>query len=133
MTWPEIPKINGPKRPEASIEGTLLRHINFYEYICIQAEKIAQLELRKEMIRRELACRAEAAKPSFERLLRIAYGWLQSWHLNWPAGSGAVWAVGFQLFRLAMMGRAGGGAHDLGCDLPQRWADVASGQRSCLC
>ena len=50
------------------------------------------------MIRRELACRAEAAKPSFERLLRIAYGWLQSWHLNWPAGSGAVWAMVFQLF-----------------------------------
>ena len=76
MTWPEIPKINGPKRPEASIEGTLLRHINFYEYICIQAEKIAQLELRKEMIRRELACCAEMAEPSIERLLRKTYGWI---------------------------------------------------------
>ena len=76
VTWPEIPKRNGPKRPVASIEDTLLRHIRSYEYIRIQAEKIGQLELRKEMIRRELACRAELAKPSFERYLRKAYGWI---------------------------------------------------------
>jgi len=76
VTWPEIPKRNGPKRPVASIEDTLLNHINSYEYIRTQAEKIGQLELRKEMIRRELACRAEIAKPSFERLLRKAYGWI---------------------------------------------------------
>ena len=76
MTWPEIPKRNGPKRPVASIDDTLLRHITSYEYIRTQAEKIGQLELRKEMIRRELACRAEAAEPSFERFLRKAYGWI---------------------------------------------------------
>ena len=76
VTWPEIPKRNGPKRHVASIEAALRNHINSYEYIRVQAEKIGQLELRKEMIRRELACRAEAAKPSFERLLRIAYGWI---------------------------------------------------------
>jgi hypothetical protein len=76
VTWPEIPKRNGPKRPVASIDDTLLRHITSYEYIRTQAEKIGQLELRKEMIRRELACRAEAAEPSFERFLRKAYGWI---------------------------------------------------------
>ena len=54
----------------------LLYHINCYEYIRTQAENIGQLELRKEMIRRELACRAELAEPSFERLLRKAYGWI---------------------------------------------------------
>ena len=76
VTWPEIPKRNGPKRLEDSIEGTLLDHTNAYEYIRTQAENIGQLELRKEMIRRELACRAEMAEPSFERLLRKAYGWI---------------------------------------------------------
>ena len=76
VTWPEIPKRNGRKKREDSIEDTLLNHINSYEYIRTQAEKIGQLELRKEMIRRELACRAEIAKPSFERLLRKAYGWI---------------------------------------------------------
>ena len=76
VTWPEIPKRNGPKRHVASIEAALRNHINSYEYIRVQAEKIGQLELRKEMIRRELACRAEIAKPSFERLLRKAYGWI---------------------------------------------------------
>lgn len=76
VTWPEIPKRIGRKRLEDSIEGTLLDHINAYEYICTQAENIRQLELRKEMIRRELACRAEMAEPSFERLLRKAYGWI---------------------------------------------------------
>ena len=76
VTWPEIPERNGPKRLEDSIEGTLLDHINAYEYIRTQAENIGQLELRKEMIRRELACRAEMAEPSFERLLRKAYGWI---------------------------------------------------------
>ncbi len=40
VTWPKIPKRNSPKRPEASIEGALLRHITSYEYIRIQAEKI---------------------------------------------------------------------------------------------
>jgi len=50
--------------------SVLLYHINCYEYIRTQAENIGQLELRKEMIRRELACRAELAEPSFERLLR---------------------------------------------------------------
>ena len=76
VTWPEIPKRNGPKRLEDSIEDTLRNHITSYEYIRIQAEKIGQLELRKEMIRWELACRAEAAEPSFERYLRKAYGWI---------------------------------------------------------
>jgi hypothetical protein len=76
VTWPEIPERNGPKRLEDSIEGTLLDHINACEYIRTQAENIGQLELRKEMIRRELACRAEMAEPSFERLLRKAYGWI---------------------------------------------------------
>jgi len=56
--------------------NTLLNHITAYEYIRTQAEHIGQLELRKEMIRRELACRAELAEPSFERLLRKAYGWI---------------------------------------------------------
>ena len=56
--------------------SVLLYHINCYEYIRTQAENIGQLELRKEMIRRELACRAELAEPSFERLLRKAYGWI---------------------------------------------------------
>jgi hypothetical protein len=76
VTWPEIPKRNGPKRHVDSIEAALRNHISSYEYIRVQAEKIGQLELRKEMIRRELACRAEAAKPSFERYLRKAYGWI---------------------------------------------------------
>ena len=76
VNWPEIPKRNGPKRLEDSIEGTLLDHTNAYEYIRTQAENIGQLELRKEMIRRELACRAEMAEPSFELLLRKAYGWI---------------------------------------------------------
>ena len=56
--------------------NALLNHISSYEYIRTQAENIGQLELRKEMIRRELACRAELAEPSFERLLRKAYGWI---------------------------------------------------------
>jgi hypothetical protein len=43
--------------------SVLLYHINCYEYIRTQAENIGQLELRKEMIRRELACRAELAEP----------------------------------------------------------------------
>ena len=76
VTWPEIPTRNGPKKLEDIIEGVLRSHIRSYEYIRIQAEKIGQLELRKEMIRRELACRAEAAKPLFERYLRKAYGWI---------------------------------------------------------
>ena len=76
VTWPGLPKRNGLKRLEDIIEDTLLNHINSYEHIRTQAEKIGQLELRKEMIRRELACCAEAAKPSFERLLRKAYGWI---------------------------------------------------------
>jgi hypothetical protein len=76
VTWPEIPKRNGPKRHVASIEAALRNHINSYEYIRVQAEKIGQLAMRKEMIRRELACRAEAAKPLFERYLRKAYGWI---------------------------------------------------------
>ena len=56
--------------------NALLNHISSYEYIRTQAENIGQLELRKEMIRRELACRAELAEPSFERYLRKAYGWI---------------------------------------------------------
>ena len=54
----------------------MLDQISSYEYIRTQAEHIGQLELRKEMIRRELACRAELAEPSFERYLRKAYGWI---------------------------------------------------------
>ena len=76
VTWPKIPKRNGDKKTQDTIEDTLLYHITSYEYICTQAENIGQLELRKEMIRRELACRAELAEPSFERLLRKAYGWI---------------------------------------------------------
>ena len=76
VTWPGLPKRNGLKRLEDIIEDTLLNHINSYEHIRTQAEKIGQLDLRKEMIRQELACCAEAAKPSFERLLRKAYGWI---------------------------------------------------------
>jgi len=56
--------------------NTLLNHISSYEYIRTQAEHIGQLELRKEMIRRELACRAELAEPSIERYLRKADGWI---------------------------------------------------------
>lgn len=76
VTWPKIPKRNGDKKTQDTIEDTLLYHITSYEYICTQAENIGQLELRKEMIRQELACRAELAEPSFERLLRKAYGWI---------------------------------------------------------
>jgi hypothetical protein len=70
VTWPKIPKRNGHKKTEDTIEHALLDEIACYEYIRTQAENIGQLELRKEMIRRELACRAELAEPSFERLLR---------------------------------------------------------------
>ena len=76
VTWPKIPKRNGDKKTQDTIEDTLLYHITSYEYICTQAENIGQLELRKEMIRQELACRAELAEPSFERYLRKAYGWI---------------------------------------------------------
>ena len=76
VTWPKIPKRNGDKKTQDTIEDTLLYHITFYEYIRTQAEHIGPLELRKEMIRRELACRAELAEPSFERYLRKAYGWI---------------------------------------------------------
>jgi hypothetical protein len=76
VTWPKIPKRNGQKKTEDTIEDALLDQITSYEYIRTQAEHIGQLELRKEMIRRELACRAELAEPSFERYLRKAYGWI---------------------------------------------------------
>ncbi|WP_348662198.1 pentapeptide repeat-containing protein [uncultured Planktomarina sp.] len=76
VTWPEIPKRNGDKKTQDAIENALLDQITSYEFIRTQAEHIGQLELRKEMIRRELACRAELAEPSFERLLRKAYGWI---------------------------------------------------------
>ena len=76
VTWPKIPERKGQKKTEDIIEGTLLDQITSYEFIRTQAENIGQLELRKEMIRRELACRAELAEPSFERLLRKAYGWI---------------------------------------------------------
>ena len=76
VTWPKIPKRNGDKKTQDAIENALLDQITAYEYIRTQAENIGQLELRKEMIRRELACRAELAEPSFERLLRKAYGWI---------------------------------------------------------
>ena len=76
VTWPKIPKRNGHKKTEDTIEHALLDEIACYEYIRTQAENIGQLELRKEMIRRELACRAELAEPSFERYLRKAYGWI---------------------------------------------------------
>ena len=76
VTWPKISKRNGDKKTQDTIEDTLLYHITSYEYICTQAENIGQLELRKEMIRQELACRAELAEPSFERYLRKAYGWI---------------------------------------------------------
>ena len=76
VTWPKIPKRNGDKKTQDTIEDTLPYHITSYEYICTQAENIGQLELRKEMIRQELACRAELAEPSFERYLRKAYGWI---------------------------------------------------------
>ncbi|MDA8907746.1 pentapeptide repeat-containing protein [Planktomarina temperata] len=76
VNWPKIPKRNGDKKTQDTIEDTLLYHITSYEYICTQAENIGQLELRKEMIRQELACRAELAEPSFERYLRKAYGWI---------------------------------------------------------
>ena len=76
ITWPDIPKRNGDKKTQDAIENALLDQITSYEFIRTQAEHIGQLELRKEMIRRELACRAELAEPSFERLLRKAYGWI---------------------------------------------------------
>ena len=76
VTWPDIPKRNGDKKTQDAIENALLDQITSYEFIRTQAEHIGQLELRKEMIRRELACRAELAEPSFERLLRKAYGWI---------------------------------------------------------
>jgi len=76
VTWPKIPKRNGDKKTQDAIENALLDQITSYEFIRTQAEHIGQLELRKEMIRRELACRAELAEPSFERLLRKAYGWI---------------------------------------------------------
>ena len=76
VTWPKIPKRNGDKKTEDAIEDALLDQITCYEFIRTQAENIGQLELCKEMIRRELACRAELAEPSFERLLRKAYGWI---------------------------------------------------------
>ena len=76
VTWPDIPKRNGDKKTQDAIENALLDQITAYEYIRTQAENIGQLELRKEMIRRELACRAELAEPSFERYLRKAYGWI---------------------------------------------------------
>jgi uncharacterized protein YjbI with pentapeptide repeats len=76
VTWPDIPKRNGHKKTQDTIEDALLEQITSYEYIRTQAEHIGQLELRKEMIRRELACRAELAEPSFERYLRKAYGWI---------------------------------------------------------
>jgi len=76
VTWPKIPKRNGDKKTQDAIENALLDQITAYEYIRTQAENIGQLELRKEMIRRELACRAELAEPSFERYLRKAYGWI---------------------------------------------------------
>ena len=76
VTWPKIPERKGQKKTEDIIEGALLDQITSYEFIRTQAENIGQLELRKEMIRRELACRAELAEPSFERLLRKAYGWI---------------------------------------------------------
>ena len=76
VTWPDIPKRNGDKKTQDAIENALLDQITAYEYIRTQDENIGQLELRKEMIRRELACRAELAEPSFERLLRKAYGWI---------------------------------------------------------
>ena len=76
VTWPKIPKRNGDKKTQDAIENALLDQITSYEFIRTQAEHIGQLELRKEMIRRELACRAELAEPSFERYLRKAYGWI---------------------------------------------------------
>lgn len=76
VSWPEIPKRNSQNNINTNPDDTLLDQITCYEYIRTQAENIGQLELRKEMIRRELGCRAELAKPSFERLLRKAYGWI---------------------------------------------------------
>ena len=104
VTWPEIPERNGPKRLEDSIEGTLLDHINAYEYIRIQAENIGQLELRKEMIRRELACRAEMAEPSFERLLRKAYGWFVIMAPPLPGRLWRCWGFGLSPFSLGADG-----------------------------
>jgi len=63
VTWPKIPKRNGDKKTQDAIENALLDQITSYEFIRTQAEHIGQLELRKEMIRRELACRAELAEP----------------------------------------------------------------------
>ena len=134
VTWPKIPKRNGHKKTEDTIEDALLDQITSYEYIRTQAENIGQLELRKEMIRRELACRAELAEPSFERLLRKAYGWIcdHGTSIGRPAlALLCIW--GFTFLRLARMGRAGGGGHDLGCALPHRRADVAVCWRPCLC
>ena len=76
VSCPEIPKRNSNNSTEATSVAVLRDQITCYEYIRTQAENIGQLELRKEMIRRELACWAELAKPSFERLLRKAYGWI---------------------------------------------------------
>ena len=134
VTWPKIPERKGQKKTEDIIEGALLDQITSYEFIRTQAENIGQLELRKEMIRRELACRAELAEPSFERLLRKAYGWIcdHGTSIGRPALA-LLWAVVRHLCRLARMGRAGGGGHDLGCALPHRRADVAVCWRPCLC
>ena len=74
--WPKIPKRDSSNNIDINSDGVLLFQITCYEYIRTQAEHIGQLELRKEMIRQKLACWAEVAKPSFERLLRKAYGWI---------------------------------------------------------
>ena len=76
VSWLEIPKRNSQNNIDKNPDGTLHTQITCYEYIRTQAENIGQLELRKEMIRQELACRAEMAEPSFERLLGKVYGWI---------------------------------------------------------
>ena len=76
VSWPKIPKKDSPNNINTNPVAVFHTQISGYEYIRTQAENIGQLELRKEMIQQELACRAELEKPSFERLLRKAYGWI---------------------------------------------------------
>lgn len=102
--WPKIPKRDSSNNIDINSDGVLLFQITCYEYIRTQAEHYGQLELRKEMIRQEVACRAEVAKPSFERLLRKAYGWICD-HAPPLAGWGwRCWGFGLSPFSLGADG-----------------------------
>ena len=89
--------------PVPKNKKTLNAHINAYERLRLQAEKLGMIEARRRFVRQELACRTADCENWGEWFVRGLYGLISDYGTSmWRPliALGALWGVFWGIFRM---------------------------------